>query len=66
MDITFCYIINGINDYGDLTVWPTLNLDYCLLIVKLSLWMTFFIWKTMTLISHHDMCNDVLIRKEHG
>ena len=23
------YIINGINEYGDLTAWPTLNLDSC-------------------------------------
>ena len=25
----FSYIIHDINEYGDLTVRPTLNLDYC-------------------------------------
>ena len=36
IDMLFSYIINDINEYGDLTVQPALNLDYCLLIVKLT------------------------------
>ena len=31
----FSYIIIDTNEYGDLTVRPTLNLDYCILIEKL-------------------------------
>ena len=45
--MTFSYIINDNNEYGDLTVQPTLNRDYCLLIVRLTLWTTCFVWKTL-------------------
>ena len=34
IDMLFSYIINDIKENGDLTVRPTLNLDYCLLIAN--------------------------------